>query len=165
MHEETCEEASLILAKYYMDGKTITEQQMETELQDLVAWETDHGYGWDVTAGELQKIAKEKYGMNLRMVENVTAEKLEQELASGHPMIIPAAGRMLGNPNFTGAGPWYHMLVLIGYDQTHFITNDVGTRKGSGYLYNKDVFVNAIHDWTGVKEETDQGAKRVLVVE
>ena len=44
------------------------------------------------------------------------------------------------------------MLVLIGYDENNFITNDPGTRRGEKYKYPQERVVNAIHDWTGTKE-------------
>ncbi|MDO8469282.1 MAG: hypothetical protein Q7S29_06030, partial [Candidatus Peribacter sp.] len=62
-------------------------------------------------------------------------------------------------------GPWYHMLFLTGYNEFFFVTNDVGTMRGKDYVYRFDTLLNAIHDWTGVKEEIRSGAKRVLVIE
>ncbi len=89
---------------------------------------------------------------------------MKNELAKGYPIIVPMAGRDLGNPYFSGEGPWYHALVIIGYDKTSFITNDPGTRRGEHYRYKYDVLMNAIHDWTGVKENIRDGRKVALVV-
>ena len=56
------------------------------------------------------------------------------------------------------------MLVIIGYDHNDFITNDPGTRRGQEYRYNQDVLLNAIHNWTGIKEETYLGKKVMMVL-
>ena len=74
------------------------------------------------------------------------------KIAISNPIIIPAAGRDLHNPFFSGAGPFYHMLVVIGYSDNGFITNDPGTKQGEQYWYSSDVLLNALHDWIGVKE-------------
>lgn len=165
VHEEACEEMSLILVHHFLTKTDITPNEAETELQAMIAWETEHGYGYDVTVRELGEIAQAYYGHSFRVVENPSTADLKRLLAGGDPVIVPAAGRDLGNPYFSGAGPWYHMLVLTGYNDFFFVTNDVGTKRGKDYTYRFDTFVNAIHDWTGVKEEIRTGAKKVLIVE
>ena len=87
------------------------------------------------------------------------------EIAKGNPVIIPAAGRDLDNPYYSGDGPWYHMLLVTGYDKKYFITNDPGTRQGLDYKYKHKKLVNAIHDWTGVKEEIRSGVPRMMIIE
>ncbi len=164
LHQEACEEASLILVEHFLNGKTITPQGMEDEIQKLVQWETDNGYKYDVDTKELKEIASEFYNLKGRIVTDVSVESLKKELAAGHPVIIPAAGQTLGNPYFSGDGPPYHMLVVVGYDSKNFITNDVGTRRGEGYKYSYDVLINAIHDWNGSTETIKSGPKAMLVV-
>jgi len=164
-HEEACEEMSLILIHHYLEGTSITRDQAEQELQALLRWEEEHGYPLDVTVLQLKEIAEQFYGHAGRVIEDPTANDLKQLLSEGYPVIIPAAGRDLGNPYFSGEGPWYHMLVLKGYNEFFFITNDVGTRRGEGYVYRFDTLLNAIHDWTGVKENIREGVRRVLVIE
>jgi uncharacterized protein YvpB len=92
-------------------------------------------------------------------------EDLKKYLAKGNPVIVPAAGRELKNPNFTAPGPLYHNLVLVGYDKNIIITNDPGTRKGRGYIYDMDVLYNAIHDFPGKPENIIQGRKAMIVLE
>lgn len=169
LHEETCEEVSLIMVRHFLSGESLSEQKAEDELQELVSWMTDNGYGWDVTVSQLAEVAEAKYGLDARVITNVTIDKIIAELSAGRPVIIPAAGRELGNPYFSGAGPWYHMLVITGYKKgafgARFVTNDPGTKRGAGYEYDANVLFSAIHDWTGVKEETNTGPKNVLVID
>lgn len=163
-YQEACEEASLILVHYYLEGKKMTPELMDKEIIDIVAWETAHGYGHDVTMDELAVIAREYYGHDAEVVTDVSVAAIGDRISSGQPVILPLAGRDLGNPYYSGEGPWYHALVVTGYDGSRFITNDVGTKRGEDYPYAYDVLIDAIHDWTGVKEEINQGAKKMLIV-
>ena len=54
------------------------------------------------------------------------------------------------------------MLVVRGYTDDKFITNDVGTRKGENYQYDYDVLMNSIHDWND--GDVDNGQRVVIVV-
>ena len=101
----------------------------------------------------------------LRVIYDFKKDDLKKYLAQGYPIIVPAAGRKLGNPNFTAPGPLYHNLVLVGYDGNTIITNDPGTRRGEGYEYDIDVIFNAIHDFTGKPESINQGRKAMIVVD
>lgn len=165
LHEETCEEMSLILVHHFLNKTDLTRDQAESELLALTQWEEEHSYSQDVTVQELGKIAGEYFGYRFRIMEDPTVDDLKRLLADGHPVIVPSAGRDLGNPYFSGEGPWYHMLVLTGYNEFFFVTNDVGTRRGEDYVYRFQTLMDAIHDWTGVKEEIRTGARRVLVIE
>ncbi|HBH20372.1 MAG TPA: hypothetical protein DEB30_02555 [Candidatus Peribacter riflensis] len=156
---------SLLLVHHFLDGTDLSREQAETELLALMQWEEEHGYPQDVTVQELGEIAEKYFGYQSRIIENPMGEDLKRLLADGHPVIVPAAGRDLKNPFFSGDGPWYHMLVLTGYNEFFFITNDVGTKRGEGYVYRFGTLMNAIHDWTGIKENIRQGTRRALIIE
>jgi len=166
-YQEACEEAALIMTdRFFKDGETaiIPAEEMDAAILDLVQWETAHGYGEDVTITELAAIARDYYDYEAEIIDDVTTERLRELVAGGHPVIVPAAGRALRNPYFSGEGPFYHMLVIRGFDRRNFITNDPGTRRGAKYKYAFDVLLGTIHDWTGVKEEIERGEKRALVL-
>lgn len=165
LHEETCEEMSLIMVHHFLAGTPLSMTDAETEIQQMVAWERENHYADDVTVTQLGAIATSLYGHHIRVLTDVTADALRQELARGNPIILPAAGRALHNPYFSGAGPFYHMLVVVGYSGDGFITNDPGTKHGEQYWYSTDVLLNALHDWMGVKELITTGPKNALVVE
>jgi hypothetical protein len=165
LHEEACEEMSLLLVHHVQQGSSLSQAQAEEELQALIAWETEHGFAHDVSVGQLATIAERYFGYQTRVIDDPTAEDLRRELSRGNPILFPAAGRLLRNPFFSGEGPAYHMIVLIGYDERGFITHDVGTKRGEQYWYSTETIMNALHDWTGDKETIEQGEKRVMVVE
>lgn len=163
VHEETCEEASAITVHYYYEGKTFTTAIAEKELQDFVAYENRTlGFYKDTTAEQTADLMKSYWGYDrVDVIENPTALQIKEHIAAGRPVIVPSAGRQLGNPNFKAPGPLYHMLVIRGYTKTEFITNDVGTRKGENYRYSIETIMNALHDWNG--GDVDNGAKRIIV--
>lgn len=163
-YQEACEEASVIMVDYFLRGSDIDADQANREILQLTTWEEAHHYKYDVNLDELATIVEEYYQYKTRISDNVTVESIKHEIAKGNPVIIPAAGRELGNPNFSGEGPWYHMLVVTGYNSNYFYTNDPGTKKGHDYKYRHKTLVNAIHDWTGVKEDISNGPKRMLIL-
>ena len=169
-YQEACEEAAILMVVHYLNGTPITPEIADRDILDLVAWETDNGYGQDITAAQMAEVAEAKFGVRARVRTDVTEETIVEELAAGNPVIVPAAGRDLGNPYFSGEGPWYHALVIVGYEEgwtgrRWFIVNDPGTKRGSRYEYRTSVLLNAIHDWAGVKEEIRSGPKAMVILE
>ena len=165
LHEEACEEMSLIMVHHFLSNTPLSLEDAEAEVQEMIAWQRAQGYADDVSVEDLGKIAQTLYGYRIRILKDVTPQMLREAVAAGHPVIIPAAGRLLHNPFFSGEGPFYHMLVVIGYTPKGFITHDPGTKRGERYFYSTDVLMNALHNWTGVKEETRKGAKVALIIE
>lgn len=164
-YQEACEEASLILVHHFLRGTPITADEMDAEILDLVRVEdqTFH-FPPDITMEQLARVAQEHYGYTVQLFTSFTVEDMKRLLAQGHPIIVPLAGRRLGNPYYSGEGPWYHALVLTGYDETGFITNDVGTRRGEGYRYPFQQLYQSIHNWNNVKEDIENGRRVMLVV-
>lgn len=166
VHEETCEEASFLMVVEYFKGTAagkLDPAVADAAMLDLVAYEEERGYGVSISAAEAVAIIEDYYpGYNAEIIENPTVEQLKQLLVDGYPVIVPAAGRELGNPFFTGEGPLYHMLVLRGYTNGRFVTNDPGTRHGENYTYDADVLMAAIGDWNN--GNPPDGASRVIVM-
>lgn len=149
-HEEFCEEASVLMVGRYWKHLPISDTtDAEAALQKIKAWELDNlGFYFDTTAAETAKILEGLYVVKTRLVVDPTVDQIKQELAAGRPVIVPTAGRELGNPYFTAPGPLYHMLVLKGYTSDgNFISNDAGTKHGADYVYRSDVVMKVMHDW------------------
>ena len=169
-HEETCEEAAVLTVVHYLEGeRQPTADEIETELQNLIVWEERVlGRYEDTTAAETSRILSEyfSYGNRVHLLQLTNLDTIKTEIAAGRPVIVPAAGRLLGNRYFKSPGPVYHMVVVTGYDEDEIITNDPGTQHGAGYRYPADQFWNAIHDFV---DRTDEGmatgAKVALVVD
>jgi len=170
-YQEACEEASLLLAYYYAtDQHDVTREEFHQNLLAMIDFENNYfGDYKHTTIAQTAEIATVYLkDSNYEIVNNPTVDQLKNFLAEGDVIVAPFAGRYLGNPYFTGKGPIYHMLVIRGYDETHFITNDVGTRHGENFIYEYDVLLNAIHDWHDSAAYEDdgilKGKKTVLII-
>lgn len=163
-YQETCEEASIIMAHRYFTGQSLDADTMDSELLGLIAWEEEtFGYYKDTTAEEMARILREYFGhKNVEVRYEFTIDDIKKEIAVGHPVIIPAAGRLLPNPYFHQPGPVYHALVIKGYTASKIITNDAGTRKGKDFLYDPETLMKAIHNWD--PDNILEGAKVMIVV-
>ena len=166
--KEACEEASVIQAKYYLAWEPLNKQTFKEEVLAFVDLENQMLWKYiDTSMEETQQVYEafyEGFGQT-KIIENPTVDDLKRELAAWHPIIAPFAWRELGNSNFTNWWPRYHVLVIRGYDDQYFYTNDVGTRRGENFPYSYDVIIGAMHDlipdWTW---DIRDGAKRVLVL-
>lgn len=165
-YDEACEEASLIIVRHYLEGTPLDAGIMNREILEMVDHEESVGLPIDIDMHELAGVAQAMFGYDAEVVEGagVTAERIEQELAKGNPVILPLAGQDIGNPYYSGDGPPYHVLVVVGYDGSRFVTHDVGTKRGEYYAYDKDVLLSAIHDWNGSVDTIRSGPRRMLIV-
>lgn len=184
LHEEACEEASLLTVLWYREGRKPADMHAdEADLQKQVKWQGTNGFGVSITLEELNTYAKSAYGVTSGTVKKITnISDIKREIQAGRPVIVGTAGKILPNPFFKNGGPPYHMLVITGYDDNGvvnlatckkinphscdqnggvFITNDVGIRQGSQFKYRYGDLVGAVHDW----DETNilNGQKAMLV--
>jgi len=149
LHNEACEEASVLQVVLFLDGSGMSKNTADQKLVKMVNWQEDNfGGHFDLPAAKVKEFIEMYFHKNAEIFYDISFDDIKKQLADGHPVIIPAAGRTLGNPNFKTLGPVYHMLIIRGYDENkkQFITNDVGTRKGENYRYSYDTIMNSIHD-------------------
>jgi hypothetical protein len=165
VHEEMCEEASVLNGGLYLLGEKLSKDAFEKKLMAFKKLEeSELGDYKSNTISEIKRVADIYFAgkINSKIIASPTIEDIEIEVSAGHPVVVPLAGRDIGNSNFTPPGPVYHMLVIKGYDAQNFITNDVGTRKGESYIYKKEVIMKNLHDWN--PQDIHLGAKKVLVL-
>lgn len=166
-HEETCEEASVYMVYLYFSGHApglVEPQEAEDAILALVERQKRmFGFFEDTTVKQTAAFAREAYGYgHIELLTDPTIEDIKLQIAFGRPVIVPAAGRELHNPYFKQPGPDYHMLVIRGWTQDGFITNDPGTRRGEGYVYPYETIMDAMHDWK--PEDVLSGRKVVIVI-
>ncbi len=174
LHDNACEEAAIIMVYYYLNKKELTQETAEQEILNLVDWQIKNWGGhFDLDAEQIVELFKNYFGstslatssyQNIELIYNFTVEDVKKELTDGNPIIIPAAGRLLGNPYFTPPGPEYHALVIKGYDdeKSEFIVNDPGTKRGADFRYNYKILENAVHDFNN--GDVLAGKKAMIVI-
>lgn len=166
--QEACEETSLIMVNAWMVGTppgVLDPDTVTGLILDLVAWQEDRfGYYEDTTAEETAIIAREFYGYkNSEVLPVASIDDVKQKIAEGYAVILPASGKALNNPYFSGDGPLYHMLVAKGFTEDgQIITNDPGTRRGADFLYDPDTLFEAIGDWND--GNPSEGEKLMIIL-
>ena len=171
-YQEACEEASMIVVAKYFKGEKLDKDIMNEEILKLVKWEEENGYPVDLTTRQVVEILIKYFGLKAWTSKEVTADKIKKEIVAGDLIIVPAAGRDLGNPYYRQPGPLYHMLVIRGYNENEFITNDPGTKRGEAFRYSYGDLLWAVHDWPGgIRKEGEpepdmrKGEKIMAVIE
>ena len=168
--QDGCEEASVMMAAYWLRGKSITPDKAREEIIAISKYETDiYGDYHDTSAQDTaDRILKGYYGHSKYVVKyDFEAQDIINVLEEGKIAILPMNGQILGNPNYTAPGPDRHMLVVIGYDPDlkQFITNDPGTRLGKSYRYSVNKFMSSIRDYpTGEHAPITQVRKAMIIV-
>lgn len=165
-YKEACEEASILMVDAFYKKQKLTKKLSDEEIKKLVEWQkTRLGHFEDTNVEETARIMREYYGYkDVRVVYDITIDDIKREVAQGRPVILPAAGRLLGNKYFRQPGPLYHMLVVRGWTKKGLIiTNDPGTKRGEGYLYKPDVLMKAVHDLN--EGDVYKGRKAMIVVD
>ncbi|MFA5126843.1 MAG: C39 family peptidase [Patescibacteria group bacterium] len=163
--QDACEEASVLMAVYYYENRKFpSSADVEKIILDLVQWQIDHwGVHKNMPVAEVADFAQNYYGYQTEIVNDLTIDKIKQYLQAGRPVIVPANGKKLANPNFRNGGPLYHMLVIKGFADDKFITNDPGTRKGADFIYTQANLMGAIADW-GEDQNAAMGPRRALIL-
>jgi len=146
--DQACEEAAILTVYYYFENKPVDPKIAAEEIRKIVDFETkNYNFGKSISAEQTAKIIEDYFGYRAEVKYDISLEDIKKELIKGNPVILPVAGRMLGNPYFTPPGPVYHMLVIRGYNESGFIVSDPGTRRGANFIYSYRVLEKAIHDW------------------
>lgn len=169
--QDACEEASLLtVTNYYRDDSNSTPDKLTSQLNSIFTIESNLGYGHDVDLSQLLQVSNQLSDYQGTIIDNPSMEDIKQYISQNIPVIVVANGKTLYSENkyFKNGGPWYHSLVIIGYDDSlqKFIVHDVGTQFGSHFKYSYPVLMSAIHDFpeTKNKEDIDQGVPRILIL-
>ncbi len=181
LHNEACEEAALIMAKYWLTNQKLTKEGANEEILASVAWQEDNWGGhYDLSVQSVVELAHQYFNIpKIYFTAVRDIDDIKYELSKENLVITPMAGRDLENPYYSGLGPVYHMLVVTGYNDKDkkIITNDPGTWRGQNFVYSYQNFFSTIHNWPfplGEKSELSKdekateilrGEKMMIVVE
>ena len=149
--QDGCEEASIIMAMAWVEGRSLTPEGVTKEIIDLSAYEDQYFDGnLDLEPKDVARLIRDYYKHpSVEVVEGITTEDIAYELYQGNVVLVPLDGKKLNNPNFSGGGPERHMALVIGYDpsENEFIIHDPGTRKGSKYRYTREVLERSLRTY------------------
>lgn len=164
--QDFCEEASVVMAAHFVWQLPLAPGLAELEMQIIQQYENIvFQRNRDTSVEETADILRNLYHLENILVQSVdSTADIKREIQNGKPVIVPAAGQMLENPYFKAPGPWYHMLVITGFDDAKniFITNEPGTRRGESFAYDQQKLFSAIHDWNN--GDVLRGDKKMIVV-
>lgn len=179
-YQEACEEASIIMANQYIkdnQSEDLEKDYINQEILDMVLWQENNFNGhYDLDVQSTLELFQKFYNYQGGKIISINSpDDLKQILSDGHIIIAPTYGRALDNPNFTAPGPVYHMLVIKGYDETNFITNDPGVWQGKNFTYSFNNLFESIYDlpeeakWKNgyIKSNPNlmmNGAKQVIII-
>lgn len=161
--QEACEEASVLLAANEYFGHQWTAEQFNQQILQIVDWENKtFGDYKHTTMAETSQMLNQYLKLDSKIHENPDLDTIKQILADGHFIILPFAGKEVGNPYYNNGGPNYHVILVKGYTaDNELITHDVGTKHGGNYVYDWGTIDAALHDYS---DPIDSGAKRIIEV-
>lgn len=150
-YQEACEETSAIMAYQFVVGNTendLSKKFIDQEILNMVSYQENNlGGHYDLdTAGTLDLFQQYYNYQDGQIVSINSIDDIKCILSEGNIIIAPTYGRELDNPHFTPPGPVYHMLLIKGYNDSHFITNDPGVWQGKNFNYTFDNLFKAICD-------------------
>lgn len=169
--QNACEEASALMAMWWLRGeKPASSEDAQKQILAIASYEEatyKNSNDTDPTDTVARIFQGYFHSTKATAVENISLEDIVQEIMKGHLVILPMDGVKLANPHYTAPGPERHMLLIVGYDAKtkEFVTNDSGTRYGSGYRYPEQKVFDAIREYpTGDHLPITGATKKSMIV-
>ena len=145
-HEESCEEAALLMYRDFLLGDKRTEippAEADAALRAQKAWEVQNwGAEVDLSLDRTGQLAQAYWGYHYRVMP-ATVDSIKQAISSGHPVIVPVMTHSLQNPHY-GPKTVYHEVLIKGYNPGGVVANDAGVQEGRNWFYSWDVLFGAI---------------------
>lgn len=160
---ETCEEASALIAINYVRDNKMNKEEFKSELLKMVDYENKTFWDYKHTnVDQTSQILKEYFKFdNYNIIEEPTIKEIKTTLNNWNIIIAPFYWIWL-NPNYTWIWPEYHFIVIKGYTGTQFITHDVWTKLWANYHYDQEKLLERLHDYDTVSVQNWK--KRLIVL-
>ena len=147
-HNESCEEAGILLAHYYYLGEELSKETADRELKDMVEYQNEnYGGEFDIYASEMAKLAYDYYGYTSPRVFTGTVDDIKKELLEGNPIIVPTTAAYLKPEKSDYPEMGYHVVVIVGYNSRGFVTHDPGTYSGEDFTYSYNTILQSMLDY------------------
>ena len=148
LHNESCEEAGILLAHYYYLNQSLSLEKANQELLDMVSYQQQYyGGEFDIYADGMGQLASDYYGYNNYHVFEGTIAKIKNELLKNNPVIVPTTAAYLKTEKSDYPEMGYHVVVVVGYNERGFVTHDPGTYTGAYFTYTYSSLQNAMRDY------------------
>ncbi|MFA4931102.1 MAG: C39 family peptidase [Patescibacteria group bacterium] len=147
-HNESCEEAGILLAHYYYIGEELTVSLADWEIKDMVDYQNKYyGGEFDIYAAGITQLARDYYGEYEPRVLVGNVENMKAEILAGNPIIVPttAAALKMEKSDYPEMG--YHVVLVVGYNERGFVTHDVGTYSGANFTYSYATLLRSMADY------------------
>lgn len=163
--QNACEEAAVLMIDAYVRGYGLSPLSAKDELLRMVQWEENQNMFISLNAVEVKKIFTDylHYKKAVKVITNPTVEQIKQLLNEGKPVLALAHGKTLGNKYYSNGGPDYHALVIRGYTNDSFITNDPGVNRGVNFIFPIENIMKSLRDWND--GDVKNGTPVIIVVE
>lgn len=168
--QDTCEEGALLTVFYYYQKTTPSLTDQKAAILAMLDYENSQNFPIDINLSQMAQVAQNYLHLLPKIIDHPTIDQIKQSIAADVPVIVPANGKILftENAHFKSGGPWYHNIVILGYDdvQQQFIVHDVGTQFGAYFHYSYKLLMSAIHDFPPSlnKEDINSGTSRALIL-
>jgi hypothetical protein len=163
-----CEETSVLMANAYFNGnraQRLPVNEVVAQLTAMKQWEEPNlGYNRDTGIEATARLASENVGLKVDVVEDFTVEDLKRALSNNHPILLPMDASRLGNVRYPAGVPFYHMVLITGYEGDNFFVHDPGTESGRGNIYSFEILKHSGADWNHETQSMDFNIKSVLVL-
>lgn len=163
---EACEETAILMIDYFYRGQTtMPKQEMVDKIYYLVNWQNQRfGFYDDTSMEDTGIMAQETMGYEPIVDRDVTPEKIKDYINKGMPVVLPVAGRELGNPYFKQPGPPYHVILIVGWENDEFIVHDMGSGSTKFWRYHQDHLMRINHDLTVDQYDIKNGERGMLIL-
>lgn len=163
--QNACEEVSILMLNAYYGRYGLSPMFAKDEIRKMVAWEEEQNWFTSISIEKIATLYKQffPHGKQPRIIDDPTVAQIKTFLDTGTPVLAVANGRTLPNGWYSDGGPDYHALIIRGYTEDEFITNDPGVNRGRNFTFPISALMNSLHDWNNGNVE--MGTPRILVLE
>ena len=152
-YQNFCEEASLLNWYYYLVWKEPDLKQYNKDLLKLKEIE-DLLFEWWYKHTSLEEnlqvliaFQEEKQKIYWEILKNPTIEDIKENISKWNLVIAPLYWKWLTNPYFKNWWPVYHNILIKGYKDDIFITNEVWVSKWDWFKYKQEEIIKNIHNF------------------
>lgn len=145
IHENSCEEASMLLYTSYLQGKIYDTWTFEQAIFALEKQEKSQFWKeMDLKKIELKDFINSYFhDLQVKIAYNLDDFKIWELLQDGKPILVGIDAKDIENPYYHYS--WYHTLLIVWATKEDYIVKDVGTKHGNDWKYPKEEILKAIN--------------------